>query len=71
VKPNDPCITVYVGWKSPIKENYVGQGHFYLVYDENGLPDRLASTRELKIARTGENPEIWYGKDIVPTRGVD
>jgi len=57
--PTDPNITVYVGDKTPIRQNYIGEGHFYIVYGQDRLPRRLARVSELRIVRTGVNPEIW------------
>lgn len=69
--PTDPNITVYVGDASPIRRNYVGEGHFYIVYGSDGLPRSLAKVSELRIVQTRVNPEIWdrRGK-LVRTVGV-
>ncbi|KAI9154783.1 Transcriptional regulator ADR1 [Paramyrothecium foliicola] len=55
----DPCITVYVGYRQPIQDHYVGAGHFYLKYDKNGLPDELAAANDLVLSLNKKNPEIW------------
>jgi hypothetical protein len=64
--PTCPHITVYVGHESPIDEsNCLGEGHLYITYGENGLPEFLARVDELDITvESGRNPEIW-GPDQV------
>lgn len=65
-----------MGYKSPIDKdngNAVGHGHFYCEYDPaTGLPSRLSTVRELKIVKTGRNPEIWDSKTqkFIDTKGV-
>lgn len=67
----DPNTTVYVGQHSDVENNFTGHGHFYLVYNKAGLPERLAHMSELYHSKANSNPEVWdpYQRPIT-TRGI-
>lgn len=68
--PTDPHITVYVGHESPVKSKKIGEGHLYITYAANGLPERLARLYELRIVTDGRNPEIWARDTTSQTRSA-
>ena len=67
----DPHLTVYVGEKTPVKDNFLLQGHIYVTYEAGLNPTRMSKGRNLRYARYGVNPEMFDRQHrLVRTIGI-
>lgn len=53
--PTYPHITIFVRHEQPIRDNYTGHGHFYVIFGRDNLPQRLARVSELRIVESAVN----------------